>query len=75
MHSNSTSRRRFLKHALTTAAAAAAGSMLSNNSSLAATEAGVDDSHGPGSRRLSLEQLRKWESLKYGMFIHFGMST
>ena len=28
-----------------------------------------------GSQRLSLEQLRKWESLQYGMFIHFGMST
>ena len=26
-------------------------------------------------QRLSLEQLRKWESLRYGMFIHFGMST
>lgn len=28
-----------------------------------------------GEQRLSLEKLRKWESLKYGMFIHFGMST
>ncbi|MGA2259046.1 MAG: alpha-L-fucosidase [Thermoguttaceae bacterium] len=28
-----------------------------------------------GSQRLSLPQLRKWESLRYGMFIHFGMST
>lgn len=28
-----------------------------------------------GSQRLSLEQLHKWESLRYGMFIHFGMST
>ena len=25
--------------------------------------------------RLSLEQLQAWESLGYGMFIHFGMST
>ena len=24
---------------------------------------------------MSLEQLQKWESLRYGMFIHFGMST
>jgi alpha-L-fucosidase len=24
---------------------------------------------------LSLEQLQKWEALKYGMFIHYGMST
>lgn len=28
-----------------------------------------------GSQRLSLDQLRNWESLGYGMFIHFGMST
>ena len=29
----------------------------------------------PGNQRLSLAQLRNWESLQYGMFIHFGMST
>jgi len=28
-----------------------------------------------GSQRLSLERLKQWESLGYGMFIHFGMST
>ena len=28
-----------------------------------------------GSQRLSLKQLKAWESLGYGMFIHFGMST
>lgn len=28
-----------------------------------------------GSQRHSLERLRQWESLGYGMFIHFGMST
>jgi alpha-L-fucosidase len=28
-----------------------------------------------GNQRLSLEQLQKWESLQYGMFIHFGMET
>lgn len=26
-------------------------------------------------QRLSLDTLRKWQSLAYGMFIHFGMST
>ena len=35
----------------------------------------ADESAAPGSQRLSLEQLQKWESLQYGMFIHFGMST
>ena len=29
----------------------------------------------PGAQRLTLEQLRQWEALKFGMFIHFGMST
>lgn len=28
-----------------------------------------------GSQRLSKEQLEHWEALKFGMFIHFGMST
>ena len=28
-----------------------------------------------GSQRLTLEQLRAWEALGFGMFIHFGMST
>lgn len=28
-----------------------------------------------GKQRLSLEKLREWEALGYGMFIHFGMST
>lgn len=26
-------------------------------------------------QRLSVEQLKEWQNLKYGMFIHFGMST
>ncbi len=28
-----------------------------------------------GDQRLSIDRLKKWESLGYGMFIHFGMST
>jgi alpha-L-fucosidase len=28
-----------------------------------------------GAQRLSLRQLQQWQSLRYGMFIHFGMST
>ena len=28
-----------------------------------------------GEQRLSVSRLQKWESLGYGMFIHFGMST
>ena len=41
----------------------------------AATVQAADESAGPGSQRLSLAQLHRWESLQYGMFIHFGMST
>jgi alpha-L-fucosidase len=33
---------------------------------------GVDEG---GAQRHSLERLRRWEGLGYGMFIHFGMST
>ncbi len=36
------------------------------------TTGNVDET---GSQRLSLDHLRQWESLKFGMFIHFGMST
>lgn len=28
-----------------------------------------------GKQRLSVERLQAWEALRYGMFIHFGMST
>lgn len=33
------------------------------------------DSPCGGHQRLSLDRLKWWESLQYGMFIHFGMST
>jgi alpha-L-fucosidase len=33
------------------------------------------DVSGIGAQRLSVAKLRDWEDLKYGMFIHFGMST
>jgi alpha-L-fucosidase len=29
----------------------------------------------PGAQRLTLDQLQRWEALKFGMFIHYGMST
>lgn len=34
-----------------------------------------EESMKTGSQRLSLEQLKTWEALGYGMFIHYGMST
>jgi alpha-L-fucosidase len=36
---------------------------------------GDDVNADKGNQRLPLESLKAWESLKYGMFIHFGMST
>jgi alpha-L-fucosidase len=35
----------------------------------------VDGPGEEGAQRLSLEKLQAWETWKYGMFIHFGMST
>lgn len=32
-------------------------------------------SHAPGAQRLSVAALERWEAMKFGMFIHFGMST
>lgn len=33
------------------------------------------ETSAPRAQRLSLAQLARWEQLKFGMFIHFGMST
>jgi len=35
----------------------------------------LEPADNPGCQRLSLNQLKAWQSLHYGMFIHFGMST
>ena len=64
-------RRNFLAGAASAVLGSSAASTLSVRSAL-----GADQKPGEtGSQRLSLEQLQKWESLQYGMFIHFGMST
>src|SRR5512137_292557 len=64
-------RRDFLTH---TAAGGLAACALPALAAHTATEAPADPA-ATGSQRLSLERLRKWEALQYGMFIHFGMST
>jgi alpha-L-fucosidase len=51
-------------------AACAAPSILSSTACGAET-----GSAEQGSQRLSLAQLKKWESLQYGMFLHFGITT
>jgi alpha-L-fucosidase len=50
-------------------AAAAGGSLLAGKASA------KEDEAKRGQQRLSMEQLKKWEAMQYGMFIHFGMST
>lgn len=59
------SRREWMRSGVA-AAAVAAG---------ARAEAGAADETRHGAQRLSVERLKQWESLDYGMFIHFGMST
>ena len=39
------------------------------------TVSDINKENDTGSQRLSVEALQQWESLGYGMFIHFGMST
>jgi alpha-L-fucosidase len=85
------SRRRLVQRAVQGGVAAcviASGSVSladESGSTLAAGKSGKPGGEGPavadqsgkerGNQRLSIGQLRKWESLGYGMFIHYGMST
>ena len=66
-------RRRFLQSATTGVIGATAVGMLGAGEP---KEDGTTiDNSGKGSQRLSLDTLRQWEAWKYGMFIHFGVST
>lgn len=51
-------------------ASGAAGLVLGGHTTMAA-----ENGDRKGNQRLSVERLKQWESLKYGMFLHFGMST
>jgi alpha-L-fucosidase len=57
--------------------AASFAAMSARTSSSAQSSAGAapEGSEKRGAQRLSLERLRKFEALGYGMFLHFGMST
>lgn len=70
MHNKGLTRRNFFTGAASTTLAACA---LSTSS--AGAVPGAEDADTPGSQRLSLSQLRQWESLQYGMFVCFGIST
>ncbi|MBN1395880.1 MAG: alpha-L-fucosidase [Pirellulales bacterium] len=71
MHQQKLPRRNFLAGATSTALAAG---VLAPVQARDAHVAG-DESTQTGSQRLSLARLQNWESLGYGMFVHFGMST
>jgi len=76
MNSKPVSRRRFLSQAAL--GGMVAGTALSKSSGVPARPAAPRVSPAQaekGSQRLSLADLQKWESWRYGMFIHFGMST
>jgi len=54
---------------------AAAAAAVTPGRAASATEAPTPEETRRGAQRLSLDELRKWESLACGMFLHFGMST
>ena len=72
------SRRDFLKKTALTSSMLGLGLELSSfTSSQGQYQTGEKqpDPEQPGAQRSSMERLKKWEALEYGMFIHFGMST
>ena len=73
MHGITFPRRHFLKRTLAAASVTACDPIgICRTTSVFAAD---NNSDRRGSQRLSLEQLKKWESLQYGMFLHFGIST
>ena len=68
-----TTRRSFIQ-----SSALGIGALLGNSiigSSNAAIRLPGEPPKGKGEQRLSLEKLKAWEDWRYGMFIHFGLST
>jgi len=74
MDTDSLSRRRFLARTGQGALAAAVVDPKQGASAAQAPKPGGIRQE-QGRQRLSLDRLQRWEALKYGMFIHFGMST
>jgi alpha-L-fucosidase len=75
MLTNALTRRRVLAGAAAVAASVSGVFSKSTKIASAAEPEVAAENAAPGNQRLSLESLRHWESLQYGMFIHFGMST
>lgn len=78
-------RRDFLRASALAAAALATGSVLRAaapaEKPIPARKRGVklrsddDPTRLPGAQRLTVNALKQWEAMKFGLFIHFGMST
>jgi alpha-L-fucosidase len=73
----SVSRREFLSRAALggVAAGVALQGFAAGGPALRDISAAATDQPGKGDQRLSLAELQAWEAWRYGMFIHFGMST
>lgn len=73
MKNEDISRRFFLQSASTVTAIAAATPVSATAQDVPQNAPSAEEKKG--NQRLSLDRLRRWESLQYGMFVHFGMST
>ena len=70
--STSNSRRNFIKSSVLGAGSVVFGTSSVLNAKSEGTDTILQEN---GNQRLSLTKLKLWESLGYGMFIHFGMNT
>lgn len=62
----------FNKTSLALLLAGSSGSLIGYSSAKAAT---APEASKRGSQRHTIKRLKQWEAMRYGMFIHFGMST
>ena len=70
-----TSRRTFIKNTTSALIGLPIAGNLLNHQYIQVKTTNDKNSDIKGAQRLSIEKLKEWESLEYGMFIHFGMST
>lgn len=72
---NILSRRTFLHRAALTGAAALAAHPLARATPSKEAASATASSSPKGEQRLSLDALRRWEELGFGLFFHYGMGT
>ncbi|HPA44221.1 MAG TPA: alpha-L-fucosidase [bacterium] len=74
MNNQEYSRRDFISDTTKGVVAASLAGSIAQGTQVSAAETKTD-APKRGQQRLTVKQLQTWESLGYGMFIHFGMST